>query len=178
MIGVGAAGRHLIKLLTPFDVEIMIYDPYINKNDFANNRSLLFGTLNDVLEFGNILTIQASLTPETSGMIGKDELSIIKDNAIIINTARSKIINEGALADELIKGRLSAVLDVFDIEPLPINSPLRGLQNVILTPHIAGRAGAVKWSEVVIDEIERFIAGKPLKYEISKERYNLMTRAV
>jgi phosphoglycerate dehydrogenase-like enzyme len=103
-------------------------------------------------------------------------LALIKDNALLVNTARGAIIDERALAVELRKGRFRAVLDVYETEPLPLDSALRNLDNVILFPHVAGIPAREQMSYAMIAEIERFSKGEPLQYEIPYEKFKLMTK--
>jgi len=90
---------------------------------------------------------------------------------VFVNTARSWVVDQEALAAELTKGRFWAALDVYDTEPLPENSPLRQLDNVVLPPHIAGltRASYHGLTETMLDEIERFSRGQPLKFQVTAE---------
>ena len=88
------------------------------------------------------------------------------------------VVEEAALGKELEKKRFYAVLDVFEKEPLPAGSILRGLDNVILVPHMAASTAKSSMAYEIIDEIERYINGLPLEHEISFERYKLMTRSI
>jgi len=96
------------------------------------------------------------------------------DGAALVNTARSAIIDMRALEAELLAGRLSAALDVFDVEPLPADSPLYGLPNVILTPHIGAvtTASRHEQGEIVVDEIERMLRGTPLQHAVTADSYD------
>jgi phosphoglycerate dehydrogenase-like enzyme len=102
-------------------------------------------------------------------MIGQRELSLMMDGSTLINTARGVLIDHVALEAELMSGRLNAILDVTDPEPLPPGSPLFELPNVFLTPHVAGAAGheTQRMMDLAIDEIERFIAGHSLLHAVS-----------
>ena len=176
LIGLGTIGRFLIDLLEPFEVQIKIYDPYISADSLKNYSHLELASLEDVLAWGEVISIHASLTRETRGLLGKRKLGLIKDHALLVNTARGAIVDEQALIDELRKGRLRAVLDVYETEPLPIDSPLHDLENVILLPHIAGIPAREQMSYAMIDEIERYSKGEPLQYEIPYEKFKLMTK--
>jgi phosphoglycerate dehydrogenase-like enzyme len=176
LIGFGTVGMYLLELLKPFGVKIKLFDPYLPVNALRSFPEVAFGTLEEVLDWGNIISLHASLTPETRHMISAEQLRRVKDQALFINTARGAIIEQKALEEELIKGRFQAVLDVYEEEPLPLNSCLRKLQNVILLPHMAGAPARDEMTFAMIEEMERFIQGEPLKYEITYEKYKRMTR--
>lgn len=169
--------RYLVKMLQPFRVKIRAYDPFVSDQtlaDFGVERA----DLREVVSQSKIVSIHAARTPGTYHLINREMLKSIRDGALLVNTARGNIIDEEALADELITGRFKAVLDVFDEEPLPASSRLRGLKNALLIPHMAGptvdRRKFVTLA--LIDEIESFFAGRPLKYAIGREYAMSMTR--
>ena len=99
------------------------------------------------------------------------------DGALLVNTARGSVIDEQALADELCTGRISAVLDVFEEEPLPSDSRLRGLDNAVLIPHMGGPTGdRHEWvSLALIEDIKRFLSGQPLVHTIGMDHAVRMT---
>lgn len=175
LIGLGAVGIKLISLLEPFGVNISIYDPYI-KTAPADGVTLC--GLDEALSTGDIVSVHASLTAETERMLGARELGLIKEGALLVNTARGKIIDEAALIELLKKGKHMAVLDVFEKEPLPVDSELRQLPNVILIPHLCGHTAKHNMALAMLDELERFSTSEPFRYEISPERYEKMTRQV
>jgi phosphoglycerate dehydrogenase-like enzyme len=104
-------------------------------------------------------------------MIGKREFALMRDGACFVNTARSSLVDQDAMLHELRKGRISAALDVFDEEPLPVTSPLRSLPNVILTPHVASHTinTHLRQGELAVDEVARFVKGQPLRYAVTPE---------
>ena len=176
LVGLGTVGMYLLELLKPFGVKIKLYDPYVSQTTLEAYPNVQQCSLDETLSWGNIISIHASMTPETWHLIDKDKLKLIKDNALFINTARGAIIDEAALINELQIGRFSAVLDVFEKEPFDPNSALRNLENVILMPHMAGATAKEEMTQAMIEEIERFIKHEPLKYEIPFNKYKLMTR--
>jgi phosphoglycerate dehydrogenase-like enzyme len=177
LIGLGTVGRYLLELLKPFNIAIKLYDPYIKKESLSDYTNLTFGTLDEVLEWGIVVSVHASLTPDTYHMLDADKLKLIKDGSVLINTARGAVFNEKDLENELGGGRIQAVLDVYEKEPLPLDSPFRKMDNVILMPHMAGAAAREKMTLAMLDEIERYKNNSPLKYEIPLENYRLMTRS-
>jgi phosphoglycerate dehydrogenase-like enzyme len=177
-VGLGAVGVFLLELLKPFDVNIMLYDPYINKHLLQSYPNVNLGSLEDTLSWGNIISVHAALTPETFHLINEHNLGLIKDHALLINTARGKIVEEQALIGHLAKGRIRAVLDVYEREPLDTDSSLRTLDNVLVMPHMAASPSREQMTYAMIEEIERFINGVALQHEMPLERYKLMTRHV
>ena len=178
VIGVGSVARDLIELLKPFDVKLKLYDNYEIDPDYLKQAGAVTASLDDVLSMSDIITVHASLTEKTYHMIGKRELSLIRDGALFVNTSRGAIIDEPALVEALSENRFYAHLDVFEREPLEPDSPLRKLENVYLTPHKAGPANDLYpyiGKEIVLDMI-RFKKGELLSYEIFREQAERMTR--
>jgi phosphoglycerate dehydrogenase-like enzyme len=176
MIGLGTVGRFLLDLLRPFDVRVRLYDPYLDDRSLKNYPFVETCSLEEALAWGDIVTVHASLTPETRHMLDTGKLRLIRDGALFVNTARGAIVDETALTDELVSGRINAVLDVFEDEYLSMESPLRRIGNAILMPHMAYSGGRRELTWAMIGEIGRFIRGEPLEYEIPFEKYRLMTR--
>src|ERR671932_989153 len=116
----------------------------------------------------NVVTIHAPVLPETQRMIGARQLKLLRDGTMFINTARAADVDADVLLSELKTGRFVAALDVFDPEPLPADSPLRTLPNVLLSPHVAGltRDTYRRQGQAMVDEVQRFVAHEPLQYEI------------
>ncbi len=176
LIGLGVIGRTLLELLEPFNAQIKVYDPYLADGQLSGYPNVERASLEEILQWGDIISLHASLTEETRNMLNTDRLKLIKDGALLVNTARGAIIDEAALISELGKNRFRAILDVYVKEPLEVDSPLRKMDNVILMPHAAGASNGTKSTNAIIDDIERFVQGLPLQLEISFERYKLMTR--
>ena len=109
-------------------------------------------------------------------MIGARELRLLQDDAIFINTARAHLVDQEALLAELRTGRFQAALDVFDQEPLPSDSPFRRLDNVIITPHVAGasKQARLRQGQIIVEEIQRYLAGEPLRHRVTHEMLETM----
>ena len=101
-------------------------------------------------------------------MIGRRELALMRDGAVLLNTARGGLVDQEALVEALSGGRISAVIDVTEPDLLPPGHPLYDLPNVFLTPHIAGAEGpeTQRMTALVIEEIRRFLSGEPLRHEV------------
>ena len=103
-------------------------------------------------------------------MIGAKQLGLLHDGALFVNTARAAAVDYDALTRELQSGRIDGALDVFPKEPLVAGSPLRGLPNVLLSPHVSGPTVEARrrMGEAMADEFARFFAGEPLRYGVTK----------
>ena len=176
IVGFGYVARELVKLLEPFEVRILVYDPYV-EHDKLKKYNAKKVSLEELLSNSDIVTIHAALTEETRHMIGERELKLLKPHAFIINTARGAIIDEKALIKALKEKWIAGVaLDVYEREPLPEDSPLYELDNVILTPHIAGASGEriSTLLSTIIEEFKLFFEGKEPRYKIRYERLKIM----
>jgi phosphoglycerate dehydrogenase-like enzyme len=165
VIGASRTGREYIRLVRALGAEVVVFDPYIPADDplRAAQRDL-----EGVLEDCDVLALHAPITNETRGMLGAAEFARLRDGALVVNTARAELLDADALYREVAAGRLDAALDVFEVEPL--TERWRTLPNVLVTPHLGGatvesrrRAG-----RIVVDEIERFLAGRPLQHAVTR----------
>lgn len=167
VIGASRIGRKVIELLRPFDLTVSLSDPYVDESAArALDVSLL--DLDDLLRTSQIVTVHAPETPETRHLIGRRELALMPDRAVLINTARGSLVDTDALVGELRTGRLSAILDVTDPEPLPADSPLHDLPNAFVTPHLAGSQGneLARLGLAVVAEAERVVSGAGPAYPV------------
>ena len=138
IIGLGAIGRQVAKLLRAFDTDIVYCDPIPAPASLEKKLKLQRVSLNNLLTISDIVTLHLPKNKKTSLLIDKDKISIMKKDAILINCARGGLVDEFALSQALRNGRLfGAGIDTFSTEP-PENNPLISLENVILTPHCAG----------------------------------------
>ncbi|ACU70523.1 D-isomer specific 2-hydroxyacid dehydrogenase NAD-binding [Catenulispora acidiphila DSM 44928] len=167
VIGASRVGRRLLELLRPFDFELFLSDPYIGPTEATDLGAVLL-SLDDLLRSSDIVTLHAPDLPATRGMLDRRRLALIPDGATVINTSRGTLIEPEALTDELLSGRLNAILDVTDPEPPPPDSPLYRLPNVFLTPHIAGSLGneLSRIGDAVVQEVERLAGGRPLEHRV------------
>ncbi|MBN1836693.1 MAG: C-terminal binding protein [Spirochaetales bacterium] len=136
LVGFGAIARALLRKVSGFGLaRVLVFDPYVDRKEIEAAGAKPVG-IRELLKESDYVSIHAPLTPETRGLIGARELGLMKRHAVLINTARGPLIDEAALAEALQGGKLgTAALDVFAEEPLPASSPLRKLENVILTDH-------------------------------------------
>jgi phosphoglycerate dehydrogenase-like enzyme len=137
IIGLGASGRELVRLVQPFDMTLMAYSPNANPAQAAA-LSVRLTSLEEVMRESDFVSVHSNLTPDKKHMIGAAQFALMKPTAYFINVARGALVDEAALAEVLQEQRIAgAGLDVFEVEPLPVDSPLVTLDNVILTPHFA-----------------------------------------
>jgi len=175
IVSASAVGREVIRLLSPFDVRILVYDPYLQKKE-AQGLNVEKTDLRRLFSVSDFVTIHAPLTSDTRHMINRKYLGLLKDGAILLNTSRGGLIDHNALLEECKTGRIMAVLDVTDPEPLPPDSPLRGMANVIITPHIAGLGlyGYHKIGEVILGALENYFAGRKVENAIDFTKYEII----
>lgn len=171
IVGFSRIGRRVVKLVQQLqDVTCLVADPYADPATVAAAGGKLVG-LDRLLSESDIVSIHAPALPQTRHMIGAPQLALLRDNATLINTARGSLVDTAALEAACSNGRIHAILDVTDPEPLPAGSVLYDLPNVVLTPHIAGSLGTEtrRMSDTALDELERYLAGKDLLAEVSAE---------
>ncbi len=169
VIGAGHTGRNVIKLLHGFAADIVVYDPYLSLERAAELK-VTKASLEDLMSTCPVITVQAPTTPETYHMISREHLAMIQDGALFINTARSHAVDADALYEALKTNRFQAALDVFDSEPLTIDSRLRGLPNLVLTPHLAGKSEQARTRQgaLIVEQLQLYAAGKPLTQEVTR----------
>jgi phosphoglycerate dehydrogenase-like enzyme len=168
LIGASRVGRRVAALLAPLALTVVVSDPFLDPAAAALMNAELM-PLDELLQTCDVVSLHAPSTPVTHHMIGRSELAMLTDGATLINTARGALIDHEALAAELCSGRIDAVLDVTEPEPLPADSPLFSLPNVLLTPHVSGAfnpAESKRQLDLVLCELERFIGGQPLEHEV------------
>jgi len=162
IIGLGAIGSRVAQIgKYAFNMRILACDPYI-----IPDRAEQFGgklvDMETLLKESDVVTTHTPLNEETHHLISERELSLMKPTAILINTSRGPVMDEKALIKALKQGKISgAGLDVFETEPLEKDNPLRGLDNVVMTPHIGSTPGALRYMiEVAIDNVIRVVEEK------------------
>ena len=164
IVGYGAVGSRVVKLLKAFGCKLLVADPYVQLSAQDRNDGVEHVAIGELLARSDVISLHARVTPETTGIIGRDALARVKRGAFFINTARGPLVDYGALYDALACGQLGgAMLDTFAVEPTPPDWPLLQLPNVTLTPHIAGASVRTVTiaAEQVAEEVRRFLAGEP-----------------
>lgn len=165
LVGMGRIARGVVDRLAGWECEIQYFDPYVPQSKAPAGTTAV--DLDTLLRTSDIVSLHVIVTDETKHMIGERELRLMKPTAYLVNTARGAALDEAAiyriLKEEVIAG---AALDAFEVEPLPADSPLRELKNVILTPHMAGHTQEVMASLPVamLENIRRVLRGEPPLY--------------
>lgn len=171
IIGASRIGRRVIELLRPFDIDVLLADPTVDAEE-ARSLGATLVELDDLLKTADTVSLHAPSLPETAGMIDRRRLALMQDGAVFINTARGALVDEAALTDELVSGRLHAVIDVTEADVLTPESPLWDLPNVLLTPHLAGSMGdeLARLVDHALDELERWAAGQDFATPVDPDR--------
>jgi phosphoglycerate dehydrogenase-like enzyme len=173
VVGASRVGRIYIDLAKALGAEVSVYDPYLDEVE-ASALGARLTSLDDVLSTNRVVAVHAPVTDETRGFLSAEKLALLADGTALVNTARSALFDSAALERELVSGRIDAALDVFDVEPLPADSPLWSLPNVALTPHLGAVTTQSRRSQgvFVVEEIERFVRGEPLAGEVIAASYD------
>lgn len=169
IVGASNVGRHVIQLLEPFGVNILLYDPFITDEE-AEALGVTKVELDTLLIRSDVVSLHAPAKDSTYHLLSKERLALMKDDALLINTARGSMIDEEALIEEVEKGRFFVFLDVTDPEPPPPDSPLRQLDpdRVVITPHMAGCIeSCCRMGEMAVEELRRFFADEKPIYQIT-----------
>jgi D-3-phosphoglycerate dehydrogenase len=166
LVGYGAVGSRVARVLCAFGARVMVYDPYVH----GEIHGLRVTALDELLHRSQVITLHARLTPETRGLIGARELALLRPGAVVVNVARGPLLDEDALCDALESGQVSAAaLDTYAREPLPAGARLFGLTDrVVLTPHLGGasRSVAEKVAQIAAAEVGRWARGERLSHQL------------
>jgi len=181
IIGLGRVGYEVAKRARALEMEVLAYDPYISE-ERAKSVGAKLVSLEELLKKSDFITIHVPKTKETEDLISYKEFEMMKDGVYIINTARGGIVNEKALYDAIVKGKVAgAALDVYEKEPPDPNNPLLKLENVITTPHIGASTKEAQRSVgiMIAEDIIRFAKGLPVRNAvnlpcISQEEYEFI----
>ena len=164
IMGFGAIGRKVAKLFGGFDCEILAYDPFLSEEACAAAGARKV-ELEELFRESDAVTVHVPYTKENHHIVNAERIAMMKKDAVIVCTARGNLVDEDALAEALKAGKiLGAGLDVFAKEPLPVDSPLIGLDNVILTPHVSSQTWESLWNIYAraIDIAADYLEGKDI----------------
>lgn len=176
IVGFGAIARHYLNLVRWFDLEVLIYSSHLTDEEAAQYGGRT-ASLEEIFTECDVISIHASNTPKTRGMITRELLERLKPDALLVNTARGAVIDEPAMFEMLLDGKFYAALDVYAEEPPAPDAPIRQCKNALLMPHMGGPTMDMR--SVVAYEVCRDIArlnrGEALQYEISADAAARMT---
>lgn len=172
LVSCSTVAREVIRLLRPFRTRLLVYDPFLPIQE-ARRMRLKPVDLETLFRESHIVSVHTPLLPETVGLIRGEHLRLLRENSVLVNTSRGKVIDHHALIEEARTGRFVAVLDVTDPEPLPPDHPLRGMPNVVILPHIAGAGyfGYHRIGELLVKALEATTKRAPFEGEVRLERY-------
>jgi D-3-phosphoglycerate dehydrogenase len=178
LIGLGRIGSRMVKRAKGFDMEVLVYDPYVT-TETARPLGVTLVDLPTLLRQADFISLHVPLTDETRHIIGQAELDLMKPSAILVNTARGGLIDEKSLYESLAAGRIAgAALDVFEQEPLPPNHPLTRLDNILFSPHVAGQTAEAlqRMSVGAAENILRVFRGEAPPFVVNPEVLNSTSR--
>ena len=164
IVGTGAIGCRTAELFKAFGCKLIGWSR--TKRDEALSLGLDYLSLDEVLSQADIVSIHTPLTPDTKGLIGKEQISLMKEGAVLINTARGPIVDSAALAAALREGRIKAGIDVYEADPpLPADHPLLGAPNLVCTPHIGfdTAESIARRAEMAFENVECWMEGKAVR---------------
>ncbi|MEU7525925.1 hydroxyacid dehydrogenase [Saccharothrix sp. NPDC042600] len=170
VVGASKIGRRVVELLRPFDLDVVVADPYLTAAEAASLGVALVG-LDDLVRTSHVVSLHAPELPETRHLMDARRLALMPTGATLINTSRGSLVDTAALLRELFAERLHAVLDVTDPDVPPADSPLFTAPNLVLTPHIAGSLGneLTRMTAQALDELDRLGRGLPLSHRVLPE---------
>jgi D-3-phosphoglycerate dehydrogenase len=172
LVGYGAIGRRVARMLAGFGARVLVFDPYAELDGPAERVS----SLEELLSRSLVVSLHARATPETAGMIGARQLAVMPRGSVLVNCARGSLVDYEAVCDALESGQLfAAAFDVFPEEPLPKDSRLLTAPNVVMTPHLAGasKETAGNAARIVAAEVGRYLRGEPLAHCANPEVFRL-----
>jgi phosphoglycerate dehydrogenase-like enzyme len=175
IIGMGEVGKRVMGLLNAFHCKILVYDPHRTAEEIEG-----FGgsqvDLEDLMAQSEVVSLHAPNIPSNHHMITRNMLGMLMDDAVLVNTARGELIDEGALIEEALSGRIRVALDVFEAAAGDVGKRLGGAPNAILTPHIAGKSVEARrrQGDVVVEDLALFFSGKTPKNLVTLEMLDWM----
>lgn len=170
LIGCGRIGSRVLQMMRSFGLEVLVCDPYLSRQRQEELKVEPL-PLESVISEADLISLHCSLDRETRHLIGEKELSMMKRDAVLVNTARGPLIDAEALSRACKEGRIAgAGIDVFESEPPRKGFGLIGLENVILTPHLSWYSEDAAWEirRKIVEDVERFVQGKPPRFPLNK----------
>jgi phosphoglycerate dehydrogenase-like enzyme len=163
IVGAGSIGAAITRRLAPFDVSVTLVARHAREGVHSVDE------LPALLPAADIVVLVVPLTQATTGLVDAGFLAAMPDGALLVNAARGPVVDTAALTGELASGRLAAVVDVTDPEPLPADHPLWEMPNFLLTPHVAGSVEGLlpRAYRLVADQLRRYVGGEPLENVVS-----------
>lgn len=174
LIGVGSIGRRVAQMASALGMRVIAVREHVEKRSPEGVEAVFPpSALDDMLKQSDYVVLAAPLIAATHGLINVDRLAVMKPEACLINVGRGAQVDEAALVEALRSRRIAgAALDVFEREPLPADSPLWSVQNLLITPHTAGLTEKLwhRHYELFSDNLRRYLAGQPLRFAVDKQK--------
>ena len=174
IIGFGAIGQQVAKMLSAFETSILVYDPYIDP-DVINKLEAMPQELDDLIKQSDIITLHCPVLPDTMGLMNAQRIASMKPTSYLVNTAGAAIVDQDAIVKSLKEGHITgAAFDVYDTWPVQSDNPLLKLDNVILTPHMGGATDEtiLRYSLMIAEDIERFLRGERPKNLLNPQAWD------
>ena len=174
IVGFGAIGQQVAKMLSAFETSILVYDPYINPA-VINKLGAMPQELDDLIKQSDIITLHCPVLPDTMGLMNALRIASMKPTAYLVNTAGAAIVDQDSIVKSLKEGHIAgAAFDVYDTWPVQSDNPLLKLDNVILTPHMGGATDEtiLRYSLMIAEDIERFIRGERPKNLLNPQAWD------
>lgn len=164
LVGLGKLGRAMVPIARAFELDVMAWSPNLTQ-DRADEVGVQAVSKEDLFGRADIVSLHLVLGDTTRGIVGAREIGMMKLGAMLINTSRGPLVDEAALLTALESGRIRAGIDVFEIEPLPADSPWRHAPNTVLTPHLGfvTRAAYEAFYRDTVEDIVAWRAGRPVR---------------
>lgn len=164
LLGLGRLGQKMVPVARAFGMEVIAWSPNLSE-ERAAEAGAGYRSKEDLFREADVVSIHLVLGDRSRGLVTASELSAMKPGAILVNTSRGPIVDEAALLEALRAGRIRAGLDVYDVEPLPADHPLRSAPNVVLSPHLGyvTQGGYREFHEGMVEDIEAWRSGSPIR---------------
>lgn len=165
LIGFGAVGRRVSRMLNGFGADVLVFDPYVSAARLDGIAEQV--ELDELLARSSIVSLHARESPETDGLLDAQRIAALPAGSVVVNCARGSLVDYDALCDALDSGHLfAAALDVFPTEPIPIASRILTTPNIVMTPHLAGasKQTAARAAGIVAQDVARYVRGSPLRH--------------
>lgn len=175
LVGYGNIGKELAKLCSAIGMKVMVYDPYVDPASIGQQGYRYEKEMDAVLSGADVISLHVPLTDKTRNLIGKREIGLMKTRAVLVNCARGGVVDEETLAEALKSNSIhSAGLDVFAVEPVPADNPWAELDNVVITPHMAGltQEAASGVATMAAEGVLAVINGQKWPHVANREVYN------
>ncbi|WP_432058443.1 hydroxyacid dehydrogenase [Streptomyces sp. bgisy022] len=170
ILSASLVGRRVIALLRSHDIDVLLHDPYVD-DDEARALGVRRVRLAELFRSCDTVSVHTPLLPATRGLVSRELIASMRPGAVLVNTARGAVVDQEALTEAAVAGRIRAVLDVTDPEPLPPGHPLWDCEHVLITPHVAGASGN-EWrrlADLAVAEAGRWASGAGFRHPVRRE---------